>query len=256
MEYTRREFGKTALASLPAVALFGNPMSALAQAKPNSPINGVQIGTITYSYRSMPDQSAEATLKYILASGISAVELMGGPVNAYARDAVPVYADCEAGAAAGGGARAVAAAVVAAADAARPDPATLTATWNGEKCAPGQPARTRSWADGPLPRRRRRHGGGGGGEAPRRRSRSRRPQAEERKWRMGLSMDIFKDLRKMYNDAGVTHLRGEGRAAGKRRGSRVHVRGRRGARRRSHHARAAERPERGRRRSSGSATGA
>jgi sugar phosphate isomerase/epimerase len=26
----------------------------------------------------------------------------------------------------------------------------------------------------------------------------------ERKWRMGLSMDIFKDLRKMYNDAGVT----------------------------------------------------
>ena len=26
----------------------------------------------------------------------------------------------------------------------------------------------------------------------------------ERKWRLGLSMDIFKDLRKMYNDAGVT----------------------------------------------------
>ena len=27
---------------------------------------------------------------------------------------------------------------------------------------------------------------------------------EERKWRMGLSMDIFKELRKLYNDAGVT----------------------------------------------------
>ena len=84
MEYTRREFGKTALASLPAVALFGNPVSAFAQAKPNSTINGVRIGTITYSYRSMPDQSAEATLKYIVESGISQVELMGGPVTDYA----------------------------------------------------------------------------------------------------------------------------------------------------------------------------
>ena len=35
----------------------------MAAAKPNSKIKGVQIGTITYSYRSMPDQSAEATLQ-------------------------------------------------------------------------------------------------------------------------------------------------------------------------------------------------
>jgi hypothetical protein len=32
----------------------------------------------------MPDQSAEATLKYILDSGISAVEMMGGPVESFA----------------------------------------------------------------------------------------------------------------------------------------------------------------------------
>ena len=32
----------------------------------------------------MSDQSAEATLKYALASGISAIELMGGPVESYA----------------------------------------------------------------------------------------------------------------------------------------------------------------------------
>ena len=57
---------------------------AFAQAKPNSLIDGVQIGTITYSYRSMPDQSAEATLKYIVDSGISAVELMGGPIESFA----------------------------------------------------------------------------------------------------------------------------------------------------------------------------
>src|SRR4029453_11154227 len=87
MSYTRREFGKLALAGLPAAAVIGHTESifgAFPQAKPNSLINGVQIGTITYSYRSMPDQSAEATLKYILDSGISAIELMGGPVESYA----------------------------------------------------------------------------------------------------------------------------------------------------------------------------
>src|SRR5947208_16564237 len=84
---TRREFGKLALAGLPAATVLGRSESifgASAQTKPNSLINGVQIGTITYSYRSMPDQSAEATLKYILDSGISGIELMGGPVESFA----------------------------------------------------------------------------------------------------------------------------------------------------------------------------
>src|SRR5213592_4106750 len=88
MSYTRREFGKLAIAGLPAAAVLGSNESifgAFAQsAKPNSIINGVQIGTITYSYRSMPDQSAEATLKYIVDSGISGIELMGGPVESFA----------------------------------------------------------------------------------------------------------------------------------------------------------------------------
>src|SRR3954453_798633 len=87
MSYTRREFGKLALASLPAAAILARGDSifgALAEAKPNSLIDGVQIGTITYSFRSMPDQSAEATLKYIVDSGISAIELMGGPVESFA----------------------------------------------------------------------------------------------------------------------------------------------------------------------------
>ena len=47
-------------------------------------IQGVQIGVITYSFRSMPDQSAEATLQYILDSGISAIELMGDPAESFA----------------------------------------------------------------------------------------------------------------------------------------------------------------------------
>src|SRR4051812_37570156 len=94
MSYSRREFGKLALGGLPAAALlvrgesiFGAPprfAASAAQAKPNSLIDGVQIGTITYSYRQMRDQSAEATLKYILDSGISAVEIMGGSVESFA----------------------------------------------------------------------------------------------------------------------------------------------------------------------------
>src|SRR5690349_13496346 len=82
---SRREFGKMALASVPAAALLGSAGELLAFAgKPDSKINGVQIGTITYSYRSMPDQSAEATLKYVVDSGISAIEMMNGPVWDYA----------------------------------------------------------------------------------------------------------------------------------------------------------------------------
>src|SRR5947207_9048948 len=82
MEYTRRELGKLALAGLPGAALLGR--SVFAQTKPNSLINGVQVGTITYSYRSMPDQSAQALLGYIVADGISAVELMGQPAEQFA----------------------------------------------------------------------------------------------------------------------------------------------------------------------------
>ena len=84
---TRRDFGKLALAGLPAATVIGRVESifgAIPQAKPNSLIEGVQIGTITYSFRSMPDQSAEATLKYVVESGISAIELMGGPVESFA----------------------------------------------------------------------------------------------------------------------------------------------------------------------------
>ena len=45
MNLTRRDLGKLALAAMPASRLL---------AKPNSNFDGVQIGTITYSYRSMP----------------------------------------------------------------------------------------------------------------------------------------------------------------------------------------------------------
>ena len=50
----------------------------------NSKIEEVQVGVITYSYRSMPDKSLDAILNYVVESGISSVELMGSTVEEYA----------------------------------------------------------------------------------------------------------------------------------------------------------------------------
>jgi len=86
---SRRQFlGATAAlvsgAMLGSSKLFGAPAIIRSLDKPNSLIGGVQIGVITYSFRDMPDQSAEATLQYVLDCGISAVELMGGPAESFA----------------------------------------------------------------------------------------------------------------------------------------------------------------------------
>ncbi len=56
---------------------------ALSQAKPDSNFGGVQIGVITYSYRSLPS-SAEELLGYITRCGISSVELMGNAAEQFA----------------------------------------------------------------------------------------------------------------------------------------------------------------------------
>ena len=149
MEYTRREFTKLALTATPAIGLIGEPLfgSAQVQAKPNSLFNGVQVGTITYSYRSMPDQSAEATLQYVIDSGISAIELMDGPAETFA----------------------------------------------------GRPAGGRGG------------GRGGRGGAPltpeqqaERQAAQQAAQAALKAWRTSVSMDKYKALRTMYNDAGVS----------------------------------------------------
>lgn len=86
---TRRRFIGTSTALIAGAAvgsqsLIGAPAILKNYGKSGSKINGVQIGTITYSFRSMPDQSAEATLQYIVDAGMSAVELMGDPAETFA----------------------------------------------------------------------------------------------------------------------------------------------------------------------------
>src|SRR4051795_12078908 len=195
MSYTRREFGKLALASLPAAAILARGDSifgAFAQAKPNSLIDGVQIGTITYSFRSMPDQSAEATLKYIVDSGISAIELMGGPVESFA--GAPASADGR-GAARGQGARGSGRGAAERPDAAAAAPIPEGARkgdWKGHECVIPSTAAAGAAAG---------RGGRGRGElTPEQQDQANRLKA----WRTTASMDGFKKLRTMYNDAGVT----------------------------------------------------
>ena len=83
---SRRNFlYQSSLASLGLVFMGKNTLAANSffLANPNSKIKGVQIGAITYSFRSMPG-SAEQLLQYLKETGISAIELMGDPAEAYA----------------------------------------------------------------------------------------------------------------------------------------------------------------------------
>ncbi len=64
-------------ASLVPAKVFG------ADAKPDSLFGGVQIGVITYSYRSMPGDAA-SVLKHVVASGINSIELMGNTAESFA----------------------------------------------------------------------------------------------------------------------------------------------------------------------------
>ena len=77
---TRREFLGSAAALAASLAL---PRFASAADKPCSVFNGVRIGTITYSYRSMA-KTAEETLAALLKDGLSECELMGGPIQLFA----------------------------------------------------------------------------------------------------------------------------------------------------------------------------
>lgn len=71
------------LVSLTVALFLMLPTTSFAGNK-GSKFGGVQIGAITYSYRSMPDQSLNAYLNYIVQSGLSSVELMGNIAEQYA----------------------------------------------------------------------------------------------------------------------------------------------------------------------------
>jgi sugar phosphate isomerase/epimerase len=85
---SRRDFvGKSTAAlagfTLISSSVIGAPAIIRSLGKPNSKFNGVQIGVITYSFRSLPC-NAEQVLKYCIDCNISAIELMGNTGEAFA----------------------------------------------------------------------------------------------------------------------------------------------------------------------------
>ncbi len=169
MDYTRREFGKIALA---AAALPLAPWKLMAAAKPNSIFGGVQIGAITYSFRSLPG-SAEETLKYCLDCGISGIELMSNVAEGYAGAPNQGRGGFPGGPPPGAG---------------------------GPPPGAGGPPPGAGAAGAPPP------GAGGRGRAaltPEQLA-ERQKRAEEMKaWRLSVPMEKYKAFRKMYEDAGV-----------------------------------------------------
>jgi sugar phosphate isomerase/epimerase len=162
MTYTRRDIGKLALASVPLARAIGAP---------NSKINGVQIGVITYSFRTTPD--AEEIIKAIAQIGINSVELMSNHAEQLAG------APAQGGRGGGGG--------------------------RGRGPGGGPPG-----AGGP-PGGGGGQGRGRGQMTPEQQAamqEAQRARAEEmRKWRASISMDKFKDVRKKFTDAGIdVHL--------------------------------------------------
>jgi sugar phosphate isomerase/epimerase len=79
LRYTRREFGSLTLAGLPLALARWSPF---AQASIPSRFGGVQVGAITYSFRSM--SNAEDIIKACVEIGIGEVELMSNHAEALA----------------------------------------------------------------------------------------------------------------------------------------------------------------------------
>ena len=124
----------TAAAVMPGYVLGGS--GGRKMQRPDSKFNGVQIGAITYSFRSM-SSSSEDLLKYIVRCGLSSVELMGGAIEQFA----------------------------------------------------GLPTGSRGRSRGKMTDQQKK---------------AQRQQKEDLlNWRLSVSMDKFKALRKLYNDAGV-----------------------------------------------------
>jgi hypothetical protein len=82
--YSRREFGRMAMAALPAAVVCGRAATALAQTKPNSMYHGVQIGVLVpFSFREEgPD--IEGVLKGMVRVGSNSAEMQNDAPEPFA----------------------------------------------------------------------------------------------------------------------------------------------------------------------------
>lgn len=84
--FSRRQFltcSAIAVGTALSEPLWGMPAYIRNLGKPNSTFRGVQVGVITYSFRTMPS-NVEDLLRYCKEANVSAVELMGPAAEAFA----------------------------------------------------------------------------------------------------------------------------------------------------------------------------
>ena len=203
MDYSRREFGKLALAGVSAAGL---PWAGLAAQtkKPNSKWAGVQVGmNVPYNFGTGNFASGDELLQRCVELGCSAVELRAQPVELFLGSPAAVAGAAAAGRGRGGGAGA---ARGAAADVTGRGRAGAQGAGRGQDapagaseppCVPGTGIAA-SAAEAVA------GGGRGRGAATPEQEAARAAAADDtRKWRAGVSMDKVKEFRRKWEDAGV-----------------------------------------------------
>jgi sugar phosphate isomerase/epimerase len=199
MQYSRREFGRLALAGLPATVLTKSGSTILsAAAKPNSKWAGVQIGmNVPYNFGTGNYASGDEILQRCVELGVSAVELRAQPVELFLGSPAAIAGAANAGRGRGGrrggGGAAGGDAAAGGQGAAAPGGAGIA---RGERGAESESAR----AGAPEGRR----GRGRGPLTPEQEAAQKAAAEETRKWRAGVSLDKVKAFRKKYEDAGVS----------------------------------------------------
>jgi sugar phosphate isomerase/epimerase len=91
MKTTKNRISTALKLSVMVLLFLSTQTNLFAASKQNSKISGVQIGTITYSFRSIPDQTLDGILNAAKEAGLSSVELMGGAVEQFA--GIPASSD-------------------------------------------------------------------------------------------------------------------------------------------------------------------
>ena len=168
MQFTRRDLGKIAIASVPLSRAFAAKMI-------DSKFGGVQIGAITYSFNRIASPDPGAIIKAYVEIGLGECELMANHCEALAgAPEMPMF-----GRGGGGAGRAPGAAAPGGAPGAAPEG------------APGQAGARR---------------GGGGGRAPLTpEQQAERAAAMEKvtQWRASANANTWKAVTRRFNDAGV-----------------------------------------------------
>ncbi len=193
MEYSRRDFGKLALAGLPA-ALAIDSLPVFAAAKPKSKWAGVQVGmNVPYNFGTGNYTPADEIINRCVQLGISGVELRAQPVELFLGSPTAIAGAANAARGRGGRGRATG------------DTAGATgnapARGEGQTTAAGAAPAGAATAD--AGREGGRRGGGRAALTPEQEAAQKAAAEETRKWRAGVSLDKVKDFRKKFNDAGI-----------------------------------------------------